>query len=191
MVTDKVRIGAANNPEVKNVDVISGATVAVMVINEAIMRSAKKVASILGIAGLSVENKQQVASINKDLYHNTDWSSLTGDGVIRRLLLDQQQIEDAFVGTKAQRKDAKLPSAEPFIDIFYMPLSMPSAGRSILGEKQYQWLMAEIDQGDIAIGIMANGEYSFKGNGYVRGGIFDRTQLQQADKAISFRDSGE
>ena len=189
MVTDKVRIGAANNPEVKNVDVISGATVTVMVINEAIMRSAKKVASILGIAGLSVENKQQVASINKDLYHKTDWSSLTGDGVIRRLLLDQQQIEDAFVGTKAQSKDAKLPTAEPFIDIFYMPLSMPSVGRNILGEKQYQWLMDEIDEGDIAIGVMANGEYSFKGNGYVRGGIFDRTQLQQADKAISFRDS--
>src|SRR5690606_23372846 len=32
------------------------------------------------------------------------------------------------------------------------------------------------------------GEYSFKGSGYVRGGIFDRIQLRQFGEIISFRD---
>ncbi len=189
MVTDKVRIGAGNNSDVISVDVISGATVTVMVVNEAIMRSAKKVASILEIAGLSVQSKVPAASINQDFYHQAGWSNLTGDGSIRRLLLDQQQVDAAFVGTKAQTKAGTIHSDAPFIDMYYMPLSVPSIGRNVLGDKQYQWLMTEIGERDLAIGVMASGEYSFKGNGYVRGGIFDRTQLQQGDKIISFRDS--
>jgi NosR/NirI family nitrous oxide reductase transcriptional regulator len=35
---------------------------------------------------------------------------------------------------------------------------------------------------------MARGRYSFKGSGYVRGGIFDRIQLVQGDLSIRFRD---
>ncbi len=50
-VTDKVRVGAGNNEDVINVDVVAGATVTVMVVNEAIMRSARKVAQVLEIAG--------------------------------------------------------------------------------------------------------------------------------------------
>ena len=35
--------------------------------------------------------------------------------------------------------------------------------------------------------VVANGD-SFKGSGYVRGGIFDRAQLRQFGDIISFRD---
>ena len=43
--------------------------------------------------------------------------------------------------------------------------------------------MAELGPGEHAIAVMADGEYSFKGSGYVRGGIFDRIQLVQDDVA--------
>ena len=48
--------------------------------------------------------------------------------------------------------------------------------------------MEELKPGEHAIAVMASGEYSFKGSGYVRGGIFDRIQLRQFGDIISFRD---
>jgi len=36
--------------------------------------------------------------------------------------------------------------------------------------------------------VAGRGRYSFKGSGYVRGGIFDRFQLIQGDRSIRFRD---
>src|SRR5690606_4299142 len=43
--------------------------------------------------------------------------------------------------------------------------------------------------GEHAILVMGRGKYSFKGSGYVRGGIFDRIQLIQDDVSVRFRDN--
>jgi len=190
-VTDKVRVGAGNNEAIVNVDVISGATVTVMVVNEAIMRSAQKVARILGIAGLTEKAKIPPATIKPDVFEKANWDKLTGNGAIRRLKLIESDIDSAFEGTKAATKGE--PDAEAqqrmFIDLYYAPVNIPTIGRNLLGDDQYNWLMTDLKEGDQAIAVMAKGQYSFKGNGYVRGGIFDRTQLQQSDKVISFHDT--
>lgn len=189
-VTDQVRVGAGNNEDIINVDVISGATVTVMVVNEAIMRAARKVARLLGVAGLSPEIKSAKAKIRSDVFTTADWPLLTGNGSIRRLHLQRLAIDKAFIGTKAASQLAPLGEEKnTFIDMYYAPVSIPTIGRNLLGEQQYQWLKGELGENDIALAVVANGEYSFKGNGYVRGGIFDRTQLQQAGKVISFHDS--
>ena len=190
-VTDKVRVGAGNNEDVINVDVVAGATVTVMVVNEAIMRSARKVAQVLEIAGLSEQAKIPPATIKPDVFEKADWTKLTGDGSIRRLMLIEGDIDKAFEGTSVATKGN--PTAEEqqrmFIDMYYAPLNIPTIGRNLLGDDQYNWLMGELGEGDQALAVMGEGQYSFKGNGYVRGGIFDRTQLQQAGKAISFHDT--
>ncbi|MCW8886217.1 MAG: NosR/NirI family protein, partial [Motiliproteus sp.] len=67
--------------------------------------------------------------------------------------------------------------------------NIPTIGRNLLGEEQYAWLQSELQEGDHAIAVFGNGRYSFKGNGFVRGGIFDRLQLQQHGKVISFHDT--
>ena len=190
-VTDKVRVGASNNPDVVNVDVVSGATVTVMVVNEAIMRSARKVAQVLGIAGLSEQAKVPPATIKLDLFKKASWTELTGDGSIRRLSLVEGDIDTAFEGTAAATKGrhGEGRKQRPFIDMYYAPLNIPTIGRNLLGDDQFKWLMGELGEGDQAIAVMGSGQYSFKGNGYVRGGIFDRTQLQQSDKVISFHDT--
>ncbi|MCO4757993.1 MAG: regulatory protein NosR [Oceanospirillaceae bacterium] len=190
-VTDKVRVGASNNPDVVNVDVVSGATVTVMVVNEAIMRSARKVAQVLGIAGLSEQAKVPPATIKPDLFKKANWTELTGDGSIRRLSLIEGDIDKAFEGTAAATKGrhGEGRKQRPFIDMYYAPLNIPTIGRNLLGDDQFKWLMGELGEGDQAIAVMGSGQYSFKGNGYVRGGIFDRTQLQQSDKVISFHDT--
>ncbi|WP_290702469.1 transcriptional regulator NosR [Amphritea sp.] len=190
-VTDKVRVGAGNNEDVLNVDVIAGATVTVIVVNEAIMRSARKFAQVLGIAGLSEQPITPPATIKPGQFVKADWTTLTGDGSVRRLLLVEGDIDKAFEGTATATKGN--PTAEEqqrmFIDMYYAPLNIPTIGRNLLGDDQYDWLMGELDEGDQALAVMGKGQYSFKGNGYVRGGIFDRTQLQQDGKSISFHDT--
>ena len=56
-------------------------------------------------------------------------------------------------------------------------LNVPAVGRSILGDGV--GLMAGLKSDEHAIFIIANGTGSFKGSGFVRGGIFDRIQVSQ------------
>ena len=65
---------------------------------------------------------------------------------------------------------------------------MPAIGRRLLGDAGYDALQQRLKPGQQAILIAANGLYSFKGSGYVRGGIFDRIELLQGDSGIRFRD---
>jgi NosR/NirI family nitrous oxide reductase transcriptional regulator len=58
----------------------------------------------------------------------------------------------------------------------------------LLGESGYETLRQSLAPDQQAILIAANGAYSFKGSGYVRGGIFDRIALLQGDQSIRFRD---
>ncbi len=191
-VTDRVRVGAANSEDVISVDAVSGATVTVMVVNETIMRAAQKVARELGLAGMSAVAKVPPATIKAEVYSKADWIQLTGDGSIRRLYLDRGAVDDAFVGTEAEDQGAgkqKGKRQQAFVELFYAPVNIPTIGRNLLGDSQYNWLMGEINPGDQVIAVMGRGRYSFKGNGYVRGGIFDRTQLQQGGQVISFHDT--
>lgn len=191
-VTENVIVGQSDNPEVKSIDSISGATVTVMVVNQVVMRAAKKIARLMGIAGLSKEGEALPATVRTDLFKKADWQQLTGEGSIRRLQLNYGEVDHAFVGTKAEWKgkgNGNERKQKLFIDLYYAPLNIPTIGRNILGDEQFKWLSSELKPGDQAIAIFGHGDYSFKGNGYVRGGIFDRLQVQQADKAILFRDT--
>jgi len=67
-------------------------------------------------------------------------------------------------------------------------VSVPAIGRSLLGDAGYEQLSQRLKPGQQAILIAADGAYSFKGSGYVRGGIFDRISVIQGDTSIRFRD---
>jgi NosR/NirI family transcriptional regulator, nitrous oxide reductase regulator len=67
-------------------------------------------------------------------------------------------------------------------------VSAPEIGRTLLGDDEYANLLEWLDDGDQAILVVGRGKYSFKGSGYVRGGIFDRIQLIQGDTAVRFHD---
>ncbi|WP_461536508.1 transcriptional regulator NosR [Spongorhabdus nitratireducens] len=189
-VTDRVRVGAGNQEGVINVDAITGATVTVMVVNETVMRAAAKVAAAFGVID-AASQASLPATIKDDLFQPADWLTLTGDGSVRMLKLQRADIDQAFVGTEGEgiEEAAAEEKNDTFIELYYAPLNIPTVGRNLLGDSEYQWLMGELKPGDQAFAVMANGLYSFKGNGYVRGGIFDRIQLEQNNNSISFRDS--
>ena len=162
-----------------------------MVVNEIVMHAAHKVALSLSLVEEKSGAKPKPAMVRTDRYEPGNWATLTGNGAIRRLHLTRGQVDAAFKGTEAQ--DVGTATAEQvddtFIDLYVAHLNPPSIGRNLLGDKQFQMLMQTLQPGEQAVAVLGRGEYSFKGSGYVRGGIFDRVQLRQFGDTISFRDS--
>ena len=189
-VSQRVVVGHSSDPNAVTVDAIAGATVTAMVVNEVIMRAAHDVAVALGLvkgnAGLTVAP----ARVREDNFEPADWATLTGSGAVRRLHLTRGQVDASFKGTEAEQ--VEVASAEQaddtFIDLYVTHLNPPTIGRNLLGEGPYRTLMSELKPGEQAIAVMGSGRYSFKGSGYVRGGIFDRVVLRQFGDTISFRD---
>ncbi|MFD2231141.1 transcriptional regulator NosR [Alkalimarinus sediminis] len=189
-ITDKIRVGFSTDPEALTVDAVTGATVTVIVVNDTIMKSAHKVAVKLGLIEAKAGGNILPATVKTDVFSEADWTTLTGDGSIRRLFLDREQVDSAFKGTDGEgvEEASAEQKQDTFIDMYYTYLNAPTIGKNLLGEREYNWLMGELKEGEHAIAVMGTGPYSFKGNGYVRGGIFDRIQLNQGDDTVSFRD---
>ncbi|SFP99048.1 NosR/NirI family transcriptional regulator, nitrous oxide reductase regulator [Pseudomonas borbori] len=187
----RVVVGRSSDDKAVTVDAVTGATVTVMVANEIIMRSAHEVAASLGLVKSNIDARQKPAIVRDDVYHPANWAELTGNGAIRRLHLTNGDINKAFNGTAAEGVD-EAPGEEAdetFIDLYTAHLNPPTVGRNLLGDNQYRLLMEDLQPGEHAIAVLGSGEYSFKGSGYVRGGIFDRVQVRQFGNIHSFRDT--
>jgi NosR/NirI family nitrous oxide reductase transcriptional regulator len=189
-VQQRVVVGRSSDKSAVTVDAVTGATVTVMVINEAVMRSAHAVAVSLGLVEDAAGAAQKPARVRSDVYQAANWTELTGNGAIRRMLLTRGDIDEAFKGSEAEGVDEATAEqvGDTFIDLYVTHLNPPTIGRNLLGDNQYRFLMEDLKPGEHAIAVLGNGEYSFKGSGYVRGGIFDRIQLRQFGDIISFRD---
>jgi len=189
-VDQRVVVGHSSDEKAVTIDAVTGATVTVMVVNEIVMRAAHDVAVSLGLVDGKAGGAQKPATVREDYYEPASWSELTGNGAIRRLHLTKGDIDQAFKGTEAEGIDEAAPEEidETFIDLYATHLNPPTIGRNLLGDNAYRSLMDELKPGEHAVAVMASGEYSFKGSGYVRGGIFDRVQLRQFGNVISFRD---
>ena len=189
-VLDRIRVGSGTREGFVNIDGVSGATVTVIVQNEAVMRSVRQLAMARGIIATDPMLDLPPARVRMDTYEPSTWEFLTGNGAVRRMHVTRGDVDEAFVGTPGEGineapADAK---GETFIDMYYAYVNSPIIGRNLLGDREYHWLMSELEEGEHAIVVMANGRYSFRGHGFVRGGIFDRFQLWQDDRGISFRD---
>ncbi|MBR9651393.1 NosR/NirI family protein [Thalassovita aquimarina] len=175
-------------------EIISGATVTIMVIDDSIIRSGLKVARALGLGGLRAKAETGPKyEINEAAKAADSWMAMEGDGTVRRLSLDVGQINAAFEAMDDPRAAARALTEPPetnFIDMQMALVSVPSIGRAILGEADYGNLEDWLDASEHAIAVVGRGLYSFKGSGYVRGGIFDRIVLIQGDVSVRFRDRG-
>jgi NosR/NirI family nitrous oxide reductase transcriptional regulator len=177
-----------------DLDIISGATVTIMIIDDSIVRSSIKVARALGLGGLEASGVNAGPSyiLNMDKKDIYDWQTLSGNGSIRRLTLDIGQINSAFEETgdiRVNKYPEKGADEDIFIDMHGALVSAPSIGLSLLGEAEYSNLLDWLEEGEHAIMLGGRGVFSFKGTGYVRGGAFDRIQLIQGDISARFRDS--
>lgn len=178
-----------------DLDIISGATVTIMVIDDSLVRSGLKVARALGLGGLAPKPAQEGPrrTVDESIDTISSWSVLTGDGSVRSLNLDVGQINNAFKATgdkRTEKRREKGAADDLFIEMNTALVSVPSIGRSLLGDAEYGNLQNWLKADEHAILVTGRGRYSFKGSGYVRGGIFDRIQLIQGDSSVRFRDRG-
>jgi NosR/NirI family transcriptional regulator, nitrous oxide reductase regulator len=177
----------------QEIDIIAGATVTVMVIDDSIIRSGIRVARAMGLGGLSPRRAEmaQRRELVTEIGEAQDWMFLLGDGSIRRMSLDIGQVNDAFerIGDpRATARHLEGPADDTFIDLYASLVSVPALGHSLLGEREHANLQRWLGDGEHAILVAGRGIYSFKGSGYVRGGLFDRIQLIQGDMSVRFRD---
>jgi NosR/NirI family nitrous oxide reductase transcriptional regulator len=172
-VADKVEVGQARPDEgVLGVDAISGATVTVIVQNQVIMSSGMAVARQVGIIAPTIRKPANYAVNGQRL----SWSQLVSQGSVQRL-----QVMPAQVGLE--------PTKTPFIELWFGDLNHPDIGISLLGENSYNNLRAQLKEGEHAMFVIRTaGKESFKGSGFVRGGMYDRIQVRQDADAFTFRD---
>ncbi|WP_172962141.1 MULTISPECIES: transcriptional regulator NosR [unclassified Pseudomonas] len=189
-VSRRVVVGHSSDPKAVTVDAIAGATVTAMVVNEVIMRAAHDVAVSLKLIEDTGGVARMPATVRQDFFEPATWEQLTGNGAIRRLNLTRGQVDAAFKGTDAEGVENAAADQvdETFIELYTADLNPPTIGRALLGDNQYRLLMQDLKPGEQAIAVLGRGLFSYKGSGYVRGGIFDRVQLRQFGNVISFRD---
>ncbi|WP_116379458.1 4Fe-4S binding protein [Cupriavidus taiwanensis] len=172
-VADKIEVGQSRPDEgVVGVDAISGATVTVIAQNQVLTTAAAAVARQVGI--LSPTQRVPARFVESGTHYS--WPQLVAMGAVQRLL-----VQPAQVG---------LPGGEgPFIELWFGDLNHPDIARSVLGDAGWQGLRAQLRPGEHAIFVIRTaGTESFKGSGFVRGGIYDRVQVRQDADAFTFRD---
>jgi len=193
-VTDQIVVGGGGTGSVK-IDAISSATVTSMVANETIMNAALKVAISHRLIAANLAQAEAPATVRSNYFVPGDWASLTGNGAFRRLRVTNAMISKAFQGQPKSdlADDPTEPAAghedDTFVDLYYADITPPTVGRNLLGSIGYQELVQKLKSGDEAIVLVANGNYSFMGLGYVRGGIFDRVHIVQDNKLFLFKDT--
>ena len=185
-----VAAGAAKPPQV---DIVSGATVTVLVMGDSVVRSAVTLIRSgrltgVGVGPAAVEVGRELDPSKTEI---RDWDTLLGDGSVRSLRLTIGEVSEAFteIGQLAAAGHPETGGPEGrFIELYVAPVSVPSIGRSLLGEAGFDRLAARLEPGQAALMVAGDGAYSFKGSAYVRGGIFDRIELIQDGQGIRFRD---
>lgn len=186
-------------------DVISGATVTVMVMNETIARSslifAREILAKQGerpeattLAASEAEKPSEpktITQLNPKAVALTTWEEMLTSGDIAHLHLNVGEVNEAFA--KAGKTDAAKISEssnpdDSFIDLYIAEVSIPQIGKPLLGEALYNQVIPRLKEGENMIVVAGKGLYSWKGSGYVRGGIFDRIKVVQDGDGFHFRD---
>ena len=197
LVGSDVSAIAAGRQPLPQVDIVSGATVTVLVMGDSVLRAAISVVRGGRLAQLPLNADAGAGappvqrSVAAGPGEVRGWEELVGDGSVRRLSLSVGDVNDAFESSGDPEAAARPERGDPqetFIDLYAALVTIPTVGRSLLGDVEYERLLQRLKPGQHAIVVMGEGRYSFKGSGYVRGGIFDRLELIQDVETLRFRD---
>ncbi|MCW5576032.1 MAG: regulatory protein NosR [Burkholderiales bacterium] len=172
-VRDRIEVGPDRPSEdVTGIDAISGATVTVIAQNQVMQLSGSAVARQTGIIAPTVREPARYRLRGARL----GWNELVKLGAVQRLRVMPQQV-----GLER--------GAEPFIELWFGDLNHPDVATSLLGARGHANLRASLAEGDHALFVIRTaGRESFKGSGFVRGGLYDRVQVKQGADAFTFRD---
>lgn len=170
-VGDRIEIGIPHDAKgAVGLDAISGATVTTVALHQVMLDSGIEIARQVGI--IKPDIRPQAAFI--DIEERLDWDAMMKEGSVQQLAILQKDVGREGDGN--------------YIDLYFGYLNAPTVGKSVLGENGYNSLMPQLRPGEHAIFIIANGTETFKGSGFVRGGIYERIKIVQGMDAFAFRD---
>ncbi|HRP27409.1 MAG TPA: 4Fe-4S binding protein [Burkholderiaceae bacterium] len=182
---------STSNEKPPQPDIVSGATVTVLVIGDSVVRSAVRVGRALAAGGGAAASAAPARVVDDKAGTVSDWAALLASGAVRHLRLTVGEVNKAFAASgNAEAAKRPEPGADDatFIDLYVALVSQPAIGRSLLGDAEFESVAKMLAPGQHAVLVAGDGAYSFKGSGYVRGGIFDRIELIQGAETIRFRD---
>lgn len=79
---------------------------------------------------------------------------------------------------------------EPFVELWFGNLNHPGLGASLFGQSAWNDLHTRFKQNEHAIFVIrAAGAASFRGSGFMHGGIYDRIWIKQGMESFTFRGS--
>ncbi len=175
-------------------NIISGATVTVIVIDDSIVRASLKVARRLGLGGLAPASARPETAyeINPSITDARDWASLEADGSVAAIDSRHRAGEP---GLRRRRRDEGRGAAgerrtiptRSSISALRLP-AFPRSGEAFSARPNTTTSRTRLPKASRRYCVAGRGHYSFKGSGYVRGGVFDRIQLIQGDVSVRFHD---
>lgn len=170
-IEEKLAIGEDSTGGV-SIPIIAGATVTSLILHETVLESAREIAVKFGI----IEHLISEGGLNSK-FKKYSWDELIKIKAIKHYALDQ------FLNNVSNSENTNL-----LVDIYFADLTHKSIGKNILGSDYYDDFLNDLG-GKSVILILNNGTWSFKGSGFVRGGIFDRFRIEQDGNIFTFRDS--
>ncbi len=164
-------------------DIISGATVTLMVINDSIYRSVRALSHQYGIgtaaagaapaadaagsapaaAAAQVQTRPH-RLVNMEKADVQSWQALLDEGAIARLHMTVADVNKAFeAGGKAAAAEhpEKGPDDDTFVNLYVALVSQPAIGKSLLGEAGWNDLQSRLKPGQQAMVVAGEGRYSF------------------------------
>lgn len=156
------KIGAHNNTIIKP---ITSATVTSIALHDTIIKSVRLVACDLGF----IKKEYNTIKLHNN-YKEYTWDYLIKIGAVKH-----------FVFKKFNKDSAVL-------DIFFAEVTHPSVGINLFGEEEYYYLQSLLGENESMFFIINNGSWSFKGSGFVRGGLFERFHIKQDGNTFFFHD---
>ncbi|MFO1339486.1 MAG: 4Fe-4S binding protein [Burkholderiaceae bacterium] len=178
--------GRANSANVY-IDGVAKATASVRIVNQSLLAASLKVARAkLGYA--AGRDPELVGRVRDDRDAALDWAGLLREGLVQPVTLTRGQVEQAFAGTLGEGQGPGGAPDAPYMRFWLAHLGVPAVGRNLLGEAGWRHLQSRLDSGDHALLVVATGEDSFVGDGFVRGAVPDRLSLRQGELPLELRD---
>lgn len=156
-----------------SLDGVSGATVTALVADQVVFTGARIISQQIGV--LPRDRGREVHL--SDQFEPMTWEQLVDAGLLHQTTLGAAQVRGP---EHADEQD--------WLNLYYGVINQPTLGINLLGEEVFRSMVAD-HPGKTLLILLNNGSYSFRGSGFVRGGIFDRLQLTQGLEIIRFRDS--
>ena len=164
-IRESIAVGGA-----VSMDALTGATVTAVVQNSIILETLRKIATN---AGIIREAKSKGRGISQ-AYTTLTWDELKQSNGVKNITVTTKELG--------------ITGEEIYLDVYIAVLAPPTIGKNILGDKRYKEVLAGLKPGETAVAVFSRGKGSFKGTGFVRGGVFDRFNIEQGAKVLMFSD---